>query len=156
MEKPSWAPYILSGAFPKELTDLLAILIIGLAGIEASFIRLSFAGLQLGPLILFLSVPLTCALASLSNTTRKLREELALFAYGGSWWQVWVRYFLRGFTCSLIAVFPLVAGEIASTGSVSLLQTSLIALVSIFGGVFYAAPSLRRIRSVEFVENYKA
>ena len=74
MEKPSWAPFILSGAFPRELTDLLAILIIGIAGLEASLIQYNIAGLELGPLILFLSVPLTCALASLSNTGKKLRE----------------------------------------------------------------------------------
>jgi len=156
MEKPSWAPFILSGAFPRELTDLLAILIIGIAGLEASLIQYNIAGLELGPLILFLSVPLTCALASLSNTGKKLREELALFAYGGSEWQVWTRYFLRGFTCSLIAVFPLFVEEIARTGSASALQTSLLILAAVAGGAFYSAPSLRRVRSVEFAENYKA
>ena len=156
MEKPSWAPFVLSGAFPREFTDLLAIIVIALFGMEASLVRLSLAGYELGPLILFLSIPPACALGSLSNSARKLHEEQALLAYGGSGWQVGLRHFLRGFTCSLIAVSPPLLWEFFAEGSPLMLQTSLVAFAALVGGLSYAAPGLRRIRSMEFAENYKA
>ena len=156
MEKPSWALFVLSGAFPRGFTDLLVIIIIALFGFEASLVRVNLAGFELGSLILFVSIPPSCALASLSIGTRKLREELALLAYGGSGWQVWVRYFLRGFTCCLIGFSPIALWETIAKGSFSVLETSTVAFAAFVAGVSYTAPSLRRIRSPEFAENYKA
>lgn len=156
MEKPSWALFVMGGAFPREFTDLLAIAIIGLAGLQAYLTRLTIGGFDLGFLMLFLSVLPTCTLASLSNATRKLREELALFAYGGSAWQVWAKHFLRGFTCSLIALSPFLTVEIITTGYSINSRSLLLLLAAVLGGAFYSGPSLRRVRSAEFVESYKA
>lgn len=156
MEKPSWAPFVMRGALPREFTDLLAIAIIGLAGLQAYLTRFSIAGFELGFLALFFSILPTCILASLSNTTRKLREELALLAYGGSAWQVWARHFLRGFTCSLIALSPFLIAEIIATDYAIAPRSLLLLLAVVLGGIFYSGPSLRRVRSAEFAENYKA
>lgn len=156
MAKPSWAPTIAFGAFPHESTDLLAMLIIGLAGLQAYVTRFSYSGLEIGFLALLCSVPLTCALASLSNTARKLREELAFLAYGGSLWQVAMRHFLRGLTCSLLALLPFFAAEIIGAGNVTVLRSVLLLAAGFLGGIFYASPNIRRIRSVGFAENYKA
>jgi hypothetical protein len=155
LQGPAWAPIVLSGAVPKGPTDLLAILIIGMVSLESAFTQRGLVSVPFGLWFILLAVPLVCALASLSDTARKLREELALFAYGGSSWQVWLRYFLRGLTCSLIAIVPFLYGEY-STAAYSFSLTILSALgISIVGGLAYAAPSLTRIRSATFAENYK-
>jgi len=156
VEKPSWAPFVVGGAFPREFTDLLVIAIIGLAGLQAYLTRFTVGGVELGFLTLFLTVLPTCTLASLSNATRKLREELALFAYGGSAWQVWAKHFLRGFTCSLIALSPFLSLEIITTGYSVGSRSLLLVLAAVLGGTFYSGPSLRRVRSAEFAVSYKA
>lgn len=156
MAKPSWAPTVASSAFPHESTDLLAMLIIGLAGLQAYMTKFNYSGLEIGFLALLCSVPLTCTLASLSNTTRKLREELALLAYGGSLRHVAMRHFLRGLTCSIIALFPFLTAEIIGAGYVIALRSVSLVAAGFLGGISYAGPSIRRIRSVEFAENYKA
>ncbi len=150
------APFLLSRALPRDFPDLLAIILISLSSFEASFVQNSVAGLRLGPLIFFLTIPPACALASMSNSLRKIREELAVLAYGGSGWQVWVRHFLRGLTCSLIAVSIPLLSEISLGSQLSTLQASTAALATLLGGISYVAPALHRIRSVEFAENYKA
>ena len=155
MERPSWAPVILLGAIPREPTDLLAIIIIGIVALESTLTKETILGLGLGTLILFSVISFTSALASLSNTTRKLREELALFAYGGSTWHIWVRYFLRGVTCSLLAISPLLVARLVDPGPPTLSANLSFAVLLVAGGSFYAIPSLLRIRSRDFVENYK-
>jgi len=108
-----------------------------------------------GTWLQLLTIALVSALASRSDTARKLREELALLAYGGSSWQVWLRYFVRGLACALVASLPLLYSEYALTGF-SIEPTAVSAFfVSSVGGFFYAAPSLARMRSKGFVENYK-
>lgn len=155
MEKPGWVPVVFSGAVPGGVSDALAILTIATVSLGSSLNPERPALVQPGLWYLVLAVSLVCALASRSDTARKLREELALLAYGGSNWQVWLRYFLRGLTCALIASLPFLYSEYIATG-LSVLSTILPAtLISAMGGIFYAAPSLTRIRSKRFVENYK-
>jgi len=116
----------------------------------------------LGPIVfssrLWLSllvVPPTCALASVSTTTRRTREELALFAYGGSGWQILLRYFIRGAIIALIAFSPIIIQSFLTTTSI--LEPVVTASILLFaGGLFYSLPSLRRIRSSSFAENYKS
>ncbi len=156
MEKQGSATFILSGAIPRELTDILAIVIIGLTGLQAYQVRFSLAGLELGPLMLLLTLAATCGLASLSNTVQRLREELALLAYGGSMRQVWLRHFLRGFVCCLIALSPLIATDIIGSGYVLHFRPILFLGAALLGGFSYSGPSFRRVRSVDFAEHYKA
>ncbi len=155
MEKPSWAPIVLTGALPRELSDLLAILIIGLASAETAIIQVQFGRAALSSLILLLTVPPACALASLSNSSRRLREELALFAYGGAGWQIQLRYFVRGAIIAFVGVSPMILiGVSTTTVPETFLLWSDAALVAT-GGAFYSAPSLRRTSSLNFVEHLK-
>lgn len=155
MEKPGWAPIVISGAVPRGLTDAIAVLTIATVGLESSLNPMTLATGRSGVWYLTLIVSLVCALASRSDTARKLREELALLAYGGSPWQVWLRYFLRGLVCALAGSLPFLYNEYFTT-SFSLPLTGLSAsLISVIGGIFYAAPSLTRIRSKGFAESYK-
>ncbi len=155
MEKPSWTPIVLSGAIPREATDLLAILVMGIVALEAS---LAAIGSTIPVSQLWLSllvVPPTCALASVSTTTRRTKEELALFAYGGSGWQILLRYFIRGAIIALVAFSPILLQEFLTTTPMLELATTVIVLL-FAGGLFYSLPSLRRIRSSSFVEHYKS
>ncbi|TMI55044.1 hypothetical protein E6H18_10155 [Candidatus Bathyarchaeota archaeon] len=155
MEKPSWSPIVLSGAIPREATDLLAILVMGIVALEASIATISPSLFNSRPWLSLLVVPPTCALASISTTTRKTREELALFAYGGSSWQILLRYFIRGAIIALVAFSPIIfRGFLTATSIPELILTGVILLLA--GGLFYSLPSLRRIRSSSFVENYKS
>jgi len=155
LEKPSWTPIVLSGALPREATDLLAILVMGIVAVEAS---LATIGLTIFSSRLWLSllvVPPTCALASVSTTTRRTREEVALFAYGGSGWQILLRYFIRGAIIALVAFSPVILqGFLTPTSILELIATAFVLLFA--GGLFYSLPSLRRIRSSSFAENYKS
>src|SRR3989442_9915213 len=93
-----------------------------------------------------LVVPPTCALASVSTTTRRTKEELALFAYGGSSWQILLRYFFRGAIIALVAFSPVfLQGFLTTTSNPELILLGVI--LSFGGGLFYSLPSLRRIRS---------
>jgi hypothetical protein len=155
LEKPSWTPIVLSGAFPREATDLLAILVMGIVALEASLAAIGPTGFNPRFLLSLLVVPPTCALASVSTTTRRTKEELALFAYGGSGWQILLRYFFRGAICALIAFSPVILqGFLTATPILELIIPLIILLFA--GGLFYSLPSLRRIRSSGFVENYKS
>jgi len=155
LEKPSWSPIVLSGAIPREATDLLAILVMGIVALEASIATISPSLFNSRPWLSLLVVPPTCALASISTTTRKTREELALFAYGGSSWQILLRYFIRGAIIALVAFSPIIfRGFLTATSIPELILTGVILLLA--GGLFYSLPSLRRIRSSSFVENYKS
>src|SRR6267378_1977848 len=155
MEKPSWTPIVLSGAIPREATDLLAILVMGIVALETSLSTIGPPAFNSRLLLSLLVVPPTCALASVSTTTRRTREELALFAYGGSTWQILLRYFIRGAIIALVAFSPVILQGLLTTTSILELIVTLTILLSA-GGLFYSLPSLRRIRSSSFVENYKS
>ncbi len=155
MEKPSWAPLVLSGAIPRETTDVLAMMIMGLASFEASISTATLPVLGRVQWFLLLTVALACSLASLSDTTKRLREELAVFAYGGATWHIALRYFLRGFTCTLIGLSPYLVIETSFPGSSLKLEALALALFATAGGAFYSLPSFGRTRSLGFVEQYK-
>ncbi len=154
MEKPSWTPIVLSGAIPRDASDLLAILVMGIVALEASLATIGPLALNSRLWLSLLVVPPTCALASVSTTTRRTKEELALFAYGGSGWQILLRYFFRGAICALIAFSPVIVHEFLANSIPGIIVP--IALLLLGGGLFYSLPSLRRIRSSAFVENYKS
>jgi hypothetical protein len=155
LEKPSWAPIVLAGALPRELPDLLAIFILGLASTETALIQAQFGRAAFTSLIPLLTVAPTCALASLSNSSRRQREELALFAYGGAGWQIHLRYFVRGAIVALVGVSPQILITATMMARLEpLLLWSVVALV-VTGGTFYAAPSLRRTSSLDFTEHFK-
>ena len=155
MEKPSWTPIVLSGALPREATDLLAILVMGIVALETSLATLGPVVFSSRLWLSLLVVPPTCALASVSTTTRRTREELALFAYGGSGWQILLRYFIRGAIIALVAFSPVILqGFLTPTSILELVATAFVLLFA--GGLFYSLPSLRRIRSSSFAENYKS
>jgi len=127
----------------------------GIVALEASIATISPSPFNSRLWLSLLVVPPTCALASISTTTRRTREELALFAYGGSSWQILLRYFIRGAIIALVAFFPIIfRGFLTATSIPELILTAVILLLA--GGLFYSLPSLRRIRSPSFVENYKS
>src|SRR3989440_8073397 len=72
---------------------------------------------------LLVLVPLTCALAALSNSYRSQKEELALFAYGRSGLQIQLLYTLRGVVLSIIGLSPLWLRFLATE---SILSTNLV------------------------------
>src|SRR5437879_13436588 len=154
LERPSWAPVILSRALPKELSDLLALSILALASLESVFAQLQPFNQPAWFVTLVVLVPLTCALAALSNSSRTQKEELALFAYGGSGLQIQLRYILRGVVLSIIGSSPLWLRFLATESNLS---TNLVSLLgsAIVGGLAYAAPAIKRTRSLAFVEQYK-
>jgi hypothetical protein len=154
LEKPSWTPIVLSGAVPRDASDLLAMAVMGTVALELALAAI-------GPvftsrlLLSLLVVPPTCALASISATTRRMKEELALFAYGGSGWQILLRYFFRGSVCAVVAFSPVIIEWTVSLGS-PLQLIAIITTLVLSGGLFYSLPSLRRIRSSSFVGHYKS
>ncbi len=155
MQRPGWVPVVLSGALPSGLADALAMTTIAIASLNYLWTSQKpiLLGTALWPQILITA--LVTVLASRSDTNRKLREELALIAYGGSGWQVWLRYFVRGLALTLISTSPLLYVNYTSQ-SFQLAPLILLALpISAIGGICYAASSLARIRSRQFVENYK-
>lgn len=155
MQKPSWSPIVLSGAIPREATDLLAILVMEIVALEALFASTDPSVFNSRLWLSLLVVPPTCALASISTTTRRTREELALFAYGGSGWQILLRYFIRGAIIALVSFSPIVLrGFLIDTSIADAVLTIVVLLFA--GGLFYSLPSLRRLRSSSFVENYKS
>lgn len=154
MERPSWAPVVLSGALPRELSDLLAISILALASIESVFAQLSPFSQPAWFATLLVLVPMTCTLASLSNSSRTQKEELALFAYGGAGWQIQLRYLVRGFVLAIIGLLPLWL-RLVTTESVFSFSLVLLLVSAVVGGISYAAPALKRTRSLAFVEQYK-
>jgi hypothetical protein len=127
----------------------------GIVALEASLATIGPAPFNSRLWLSLLVVPPTCALASVSTTTRRTKEELALFAYGGSTWQILLRYFFRGAIIALIAFSPVILQAFLTTTSFPQLIVPVIAL-SLAGGLFYSLPSLRRIQSSAFVENYKS
>ena len=154
MERPSWAPVVLSGALPRELSDLLAISILALASIESVFAQLQPFSQAPWFATLLVLVPMTCALASLSNSSRTQKEELALFAYGGAGWQIQLRYLVRGFVLAVIGLLPLWL-RLVTTDNVFSFSLVLLLVSAGVGGLSYAAPALKRTRSLAFVEQYK-
>ena len=154
MNRPSWAPVVLSGALPRELSDLVAIGIIELAAIQVIFSQQRpFTGLNFSWTMILL-VPLTSVLAAMSNSPNREREELALVAYGGSATQIQLRYLLRGAIITTIGLIPLILTTLVD---VRPLRPSLFALavLVLLGGLTYAIPALRRTHSLNFVEQYK-
>ena len=154
MERPSWAPVILSGALPRELSDLLAIAILILASLESFFAQLQPFNQSGWFATLLILVPLTCALAALSNSSRTQREELALFAYGGAGWQIQLRYVVRGFVVAVIGLLPLWFRFITTENILSV-NLFLVLVSATIGGLSYAAPALKRTRALAFVEQYQ-
>ena len=154
MERPSWAPVILSGVLPRELSDLLAIAILTLASLESVFAQLQPLNQSGRFATVLVLVPLTCALAALSNSSRTQKEELALFAYGGAGWQIQLRYMIRGLVVAVIGLLPLWFRFIATENILSV-NLLLLLVSATIGGLSYAAPALRRTRSLAFVEQYK-
>jgi hypothetical protein len=140
---------------PRGLSDSLAIAVLLILGLESLVSTLSFASVPLGVWILMVAAPLVCILASLSDTTTKVKEELAILVYGGSVWQVWLRYVLRGLACTVVATLPYFYFEYALAKSPFLLLIAGAISIAAAGGAFYAAISVRRLRSREFVENFK-
>jgi hypothetical protein len=127
----------------------------GIVAIEASLATIGPPAFGSRLWLSLLVVPPTCALASVSTTTRRTREELALFAYGGSGWQILLRYFFRGVIIALVAFSPVILQGFLTTTSIPELVLTVSALL-LAGGLFYSLPSMRRIRSSSFVENYKS
>ena len=155
MDRPSWAPVMLAGALPRDLSDLLAIGILGVATIQLELSQtLSLPIVNIyWILFLFLLIPLTNILAALSNSPKREREELALVAYGGSARQIELRYSLRGALITVIGLLPFVFRSLTDQSSTWAL--ALIGVLAFLGGSAYAIPSLRRTRSLHFVEQYK-
>ena len=155
MQTPGWVPVVLSGAFPRGLPDALAMIIIGVDSLNYSWTQHGPVTIGTAYLLLGLTVAFVSVLASRSDTARKLREELALIAYGGSSWQVWIRYFVRGLALTLIAITPLLYAEYRSAQFPVLQTMTLVSAIAALAGFCYSVTSLVRIRSREFAENYK-
>ncbi len=154
MERPIWASVVLSGALPRELSDIIAILILETLAIQLALLApRPFLGLSVS-WILVVMVPLVCLLAAMSNSPNREREELALVAYGGSAKQIELRYVLRGAIVTTIGLTPVLLKLVSFGLSISTGLIILILLVLI-GGWTYSLPALRRTRSTNFVEHYK-
>lgn len=128
--------------------------ILALASMESLFVQLQPLNQSGWFLTLLVLVPLTCALAALSNSARTQREELALFAYGGAGWQIQLRYVVRGFVVAVIGLLPLWLRFVTTENILSVNLVPLLVSAAI-GGLSYAAPALKRTRSLAFVEQYK-
>src|SRR5713226_1876642 len=116
----------------------------GIVAVEASLATLGPVVYSSRLWLSLLVVPPTCALASVSTTTRRTREELALFAYGGSGWQILLRYFIRGAIIALVAFTPVIfQGFLTPTSILELFASALFLLLA--GGLFYSLPCIRRI-----------
>jgi hypothetical protein len=154
LDRPSWAPIVLSGALPRELSDLLAMAILGIASVQLVFTGpLPFSSFS-SAWILVLLVPLICILAALSSSPNREREELALVAYGGSSRLIELRYLLRGGIITIIGLVPVLFRLLSDSMSLSVGLVAL-ALLVLIGGSTYAIPALKRTHSVNFVEHYK-
>jgi hypothetical protein len=154
LDRPSWAPVVLSGAIPREVSDFLAMAVLAITSIQLVFARpLPFSGIN-SSLILIPLIPLICVLAALSNSPSREREELALIAYGGSSRQIELRYALRGALITIIGLLPVVFRLVSNNPSSST-GLFVLALLVFIGGATYAIPALRRTHSLNFVEQYK-
>lgn len=154
MDRPSWAPVMLAGALPRDLSDLLAIGILVIATIQivlSQTLTLLIVNI-LWILFLFLLIPLTSVLAALSNSPKREREELALVAYGGSARQIELRYILRGALITAVGLLPFIIRSFTEPSAWGL---ALVGILALLGGSAYAIPALRRTRSLHFVEQYK-
>lgn len=143
-----------SGALPREFSDLLAVTILSLTSFQTITSTLyPFAGVGSAWILLVL-VPVTCTLASLSNSPRREHEELAIFAYGGTPRQIEIRYVFRGTLIAAIGLLPMFAHfiEIGPAYSTYLI---ILAFLAFLGGLSYAVPAVRRTRSADFVGHYK-
>jgi hypothetical protein len=154
LDRPSWAPVVLSGALPREFSDLLAMVILGIASVQLVLAGPTpFSSLSSSWILLFL-VPLLCVLAALSSSPSREREELALVAYGGSSRLIELRYVLRGGIITIIGLAPALFRLLSESLSLSF-GLVVLALLVLIGGSTYAIPSFKRTRSVNFVEHYK-
>ena len=144
---------VLSGVLPRELSDLLAVSILELASLEAVLLEVQLFATA-SSWVLALLAPLTGALAALSNSSKRQREELALFAYGGSPLQIQGRYVVRGVIISLLGLLPLLIDQLVKSVRLSpqIMGTLTLALVA---AIVYAIPGYYRTRSLGFVEQYK-
>ncbi|HEX4919477.1 MAG TPA: hypothetical protein VFV92_01905 [Candidatus Bathyarchaeia archaeon] len=104
--------------------------------------------------ILGVLVAATTTLAALSDSPKRQREELALFAYGGTPWQIQARYFVRGSIVVVLGLAPVLVSQLLSSTVTALFMGSILVFV-IVGATTYTIPGLRRTQSQEFVEQYK-
>lgn len=155
MDRPSWAPVMLAGALPRDLSDLLAIGILDVATIQLVLSQtLSLLIVNIYWLLfLFVLIPLTSVLAALSNSPKRERQELALVAYGGSARQIELRYTLRGAIITAVGLLPFILRTVTDPSPTWGL--ALVAILTFLGGSAYAIPPFRRTRSLHFVEQYK-
>jgi hypothetical protein len=154
LDRPSWAPVVISGAIPREVSDFLAMAVIAITSIQLVFAGPPPFSSFNSSWILILLVPLICILAALSNSPSREREELALVAYGGSSRQIELRYVLRGGLITIIGLLPVLLRLVSNGLSLSTGLFVLVLLV-VIGGSTYAIPALRRTHSLNFVEQYK-
>lgn len=154
MERPRWAPVVLSGALPRELPDLIAMTCLATITSQIAVGSFPLTWSSTGLWSLFLVVPLICLLAAMSNSTNKEREELALVAYGSSTRQIEIGYAFRGCVIVIVGSIPLVVRLATSNFTALTDLISLMAMTAI-GSVVYTLPSLRRTHSLNFVEQYK-
>ncbi|HET7404543.1 MAG TPA: hypothetical protein VFJ63_00330 [Candidatus Bathyarchaeia archaeon] len=104
--------------------------------------------------ILGVLVAATTTLAALSDSPKRQREELALFAYGGTPWQIQARYFVRGSIVVVLGLAPVLVSQLLSSTVTALFIGAILVFV-IVGATTYTIPGLRRTQSQEFVEQYK-
>ena len=155
MDRPSWAPVMLAGALPRDLSDLLAIGILDVATIQlvlSQTLSLLIVNIY-WVLFLFVLIPLTNILAALSSSPKRERQELALVAYGGSSRQIELRYTLRGAIITAVGLLPFILRTVTDPSPTWGL--SVVAILTLLGGSAYAIPPFRRTRSLHFVEQYK-
>jgi len=93
-------------------------------------------------------------LAALSDSAKRQREELALFAYGGTPWQIQARYLVRGSIVVVLGLLPVLFTQLL-TNSVTTIFAGWILILVVGGGITYTIPGVRRTQSLEFVGQYK-
>jgi hypothetical protein len=154
LDRPSWAPVVLSRAIPRELSDVIAMAILDITSVQSVLIGpIPFSSLSISWALLLL-VPLVNILAALSSSPNREREELALVAYGGSSKQIELRYVLRGAIVSIIGLAPVMFRNLLDNLSFSSILL-IPAFLVLIGGATYAIPAFKRTRSTKFVEHYK-
>lgn len=153
MERPAWTFIVLSALAPRDLSDIVAMAVVGLASIQIAIRQIPPGNLSYDTLPLLVMVPGISLLAALSHDSRKERRELALLAYGSRNWQIYSRYFLRGSILTFIGILPIIIVSLLTKNSLS--TTSLVVGLVMSAGILYCLPSLHRVSSVDFVGRYK-
>ncbi len=154
MERPAWTFIILSGLAPRELSDLVTIIILELISFQTIISQFTL-GKIVPPTVPFLVIiPGISLLASLSHDSRKERRELALLAYGSHDWQIHLRYFLRGAILVAVGILPIIIASLLTPSDLAFTVLLLVSTI-LTAGALYSLPSLRRVKSLDFVGRYK-